>query len=138
MKRKGKSLVDRVEYAERRAADCERRMRDMHREMRRCNAISDGSQILCSILAGMIGPEFHVPADAVEAGKRNEYACRMNSDGTYDFCRKDILELKGVLDMDDAGPDEAGDADGGHGAGGVENICGQQGTVTIEDDIPDR
>ena len=109
----------------------------MHREMRRCNAISDGSQILCSILAGMIGPEFHVPADAVEAGKRNEYAVRMNSDGTYDFCRKDILELKGVLDMDDGGPEEAGDSGGGHGDGGPGDTCGPQGTVTVEEDMSD-
>ncbi len=64
----------------------------MDRELRRANAISDGSQIMVSVLAGMIGREFHVPAEAVEAGKGAEYMVRQNEDGSLDFCLREILD----------------------------------------------
>lgn len=86
-----KSLKRRVDLAEKRAADCERRMRDMRREMRRCNAISDGSQIMISILASRIGPSFHVPKDDVERGKGSDYVVRINQDGSYDFSLRELV-----------------------------------------------
>lgn len=90
MKKTGKSLMERVKWAEKRERDSKRRMENMRHELRTANAISDGSQIWVNILANMIGPEFQVSKDEVECSKSVVYMVCVNPDGSYGFMQQGL------------------------------------------------
>lgn len=85
MKKKQNSLRQKIEQAEKRERYCRRRMESMNKELRRANAISDGSQIWINILANRIGAEFHISVEEIEQSKEKVYMVRKNGDNTYDF-----------------------------------------------------
>nr|DAI95302.1 MAG TPA: hypothetical protein [Bacteriophage sp.] len=90
MKRAGKSLRDKVKQAEKRERDCRRRMENMRHELRRANAISDGSQIWVNVLANIIGPEFEISKDEIEKSKTKVYMVRVNADGSFGFMQEGL------------------------------------------------
>lgn len=93
MKKKGLSLSKKVLLAERRERDAKRRMYDKDREMRRSNAIADGSMLWVTALAYKIGTSVHITAEELEKVKGLTYLARKNEDGSID------MALEGHEDM---------------------------------------
>ncbi|MGP8314951.1 hypothetical protein ACG0Z4_29255 [Enterocloster aldenensis] len=85
MKKKGLSLSKRVALAERKEKDAKRRMYDKDREMRRSNAIADGSMLWVAALASKIGPTVHITAEEFEKARGITYLARKNEDGSMDM-----------------------------------------------------
>lgn len=90
MKKAGKSLIDQVKQAEKRERDCRRRMENMMHELRRANAISDGSQIWINVLANIIGSEFCVSKEQFEKAKEKVYMVSVNADGSFGFMQQGL------------------------------------------------
>lgn len=88
MKNKKMSLTKRIELAQRREIDAKRRMMDKDKEMRRSNAIADGSMVWVTALAAKIGPVVHLSKEEFTAGKRLKYVVRRNEDGSMDMCQE--------------------------------------------------
>ena len=86
MKNKKMSLTKRIELAQRREIDAKRRMMDKDREMRKSNAIADGSMVWVTALAAKIGPVVHLSKDEFNEGKKLKYVVRRNEDGSMDMC----------------------------------------------------
>ena len=86
MKNKKMSLTKRIELAQRREMDAKRRMMDKDREMRRSNAIADGSMVWVTALATKIGPVVHLSKEEFTEGKKLKYVVRRNEDGSMDMC----------------------------------------------------
>ena len=60
-------------------------MHDKDREMRRSNAIADGSMLWIAALASKIGPCVHITAKEFEQAKGMTYLARKNEDGSMDM-----------------------------------------------------
>lgn len=86
MSKEKRSLVKRIEAAQRREMDAKRRMLNKDREMRRSNAIADGSMVWVTALAAKIGPVVHLSEEEFSAGKKLKYVVRKNEDGSMDMC----------------------------------------------------
>lgn len=71
--------------AERRERDAKRRMRDKDREMRRSNAIADGSMLWVAALASKFGPVVHITAEEFDKAKGLTYLARKNENGSMDM-----------------------------------------------------
>lgn len=71
--------------AERKERDAKRRMIEKDREMRRSNAIADGSVLWVTALASKIGPAIHITAEEFDKAKKLTYLARKNDDGSMDM-----------------------------------------------------
>lgn len=88
---KKKRMRKQMDQAQREKRIALKRMREMDGEIRRANAISDGSQIFVTILASLIGESFHVEKEQIEKAKRMTYMVRRNADGSLDMALEQLL-----------------------------------------------
>lgn len=95
---KKNSLKRRLELSEKRERDSRRRMHEMHRQLIRANAISDGSQVMVNMLAQMIAPRFLVSKDVMDEAVKHIYAVRLMEDGGYEFAEKGLIEHEMAAD----------------------------------------
>ena len=88
---KKKRMRKQMEQAHREKRIARKRMREMEGEIRRANAISDGSQIFVTVLASLIGESFHVKKEQIEKARGLTYLVRRNEDGSMDLALESRL-----------------------------------------------
>lgn len=90
--KKRKSLIKRVEDAERRERDAKRRMMDMQQRMIHADLMFQGTLVYLFAVVNQVGPVVHISAEDVKKAKTSGYKYKRLPDGSIDIIEEGYFE----------------------------------------------